>query len=347
MKTSWNGKAVVVCALCLFFAQLGLAQSQAPAVAPRITEAVDNAKLVTLAGNTHALAKPQYDRGPAPDSMPLRRLMLVLKRSPQQESALRTLLDQQQDSSSPNFHKWLSPEEFGQKFGPADSDVQIVKGWLESQGFEVTNVAKGKLVIEFNGTAGLLRQSFHTEIHKYVVNGESHWANNTNPQVPAALVNVVGGITSLHNFFKKPMHTVVRTNVSAKVVPGKTPSILLSGQSGSFFALAPSDWATIYNAAPVYTAGTTGAGKTIGIIGRSNIHLSDVTQFRSVVGLPANSDTVVLNGPDPGDLGDGEEVEALLDNEWSGAIGQAATIKFVVSETTETIDGVDLGDLHR
>ncbi len=125
MKKLWNGKALLVFAICLISAQIALAQ-QAQTVAPRITEAVDETKLVTLTGNTHRMAQAQFDQGPAPDSLPLERLMLILKRSPQQEAALRTLLDEQQDRNSPNFHKWLTPEQFGQQFGPADADIQVV-----------------------------------------------------------------------------------------------------------------------------------------------------------------------------------------------------------------------------
>ena len=342
MNSSWNGKALALCAACLFFAQIALAQSTA--VAPRITQAVDDTKLVTLTGNTHPMARAQFDQGAAPDTLPLKRLMLVLKRSPQQEAALRTLLDEQQDKASPNFHKWLTPDQFGKQFGPADSDVQVVKGWLESHGFEVTNVTKGKTVIEFNATVGLVKQAFHTDLHKFVVNGQSHWANTSDPQIPAALAPVVDGLTSLHSFFKKPNHVIVRSKVQAQLHPGPKPSVSISGGG---FAMQPSDWATIYNAAPVYTASITGSGKTIAIIGRSNIHISDVSDFRTLFDITptANVPQVVLDGPDPGDLGGGEEVEALLDNEWSGGVGPGATVKFVVSETTETIDGVDLSEI--
>ncbi len=131
MKKFWNGKALLVFALCMFCAQLALAQ-QSQTVAPRITEAVDETKLVTLTGNTHRMAQAQFDQGPAPDSLPLDRLMLILKRSPEQEAALRTLLDEQQDKNSPNFHKWLTPEQFGQQFGPADADIQVVNGLARS-----------------------------------------------------------------------------------------------------------------------------------------------------------------------------------------------------------------------
>ena len=340
MKLSWNGKVLAVCALYLLVAQIALAQSTA--VAPRITQAVDETKLVTLAGNTHRMAQAQFDQGAAPDSLPLKRMMIVLKRSPEQESALRTLLDQQQDSGSPNFHKWLTPDEFGKQFGPADADIQVVKQWLEGHGFQVTNITKGKTVMEFNGTAGLVKPAFHTEIHKFLVNGEPHWSNISNPQIPAALAPVVGEVASLNSFFKQPAHVVLKQNVPAKKGPGPTPSLLLTDGS---FVLQPSDWATIYNVNPVYTASITGSGRTIGIVGRSNIVL-DVTQFRALAGLPANAPTVVLNGPDPGIWAAAKKWKRCSTMSGPVGIGKGATVKFVVSESTETADGVTLSEVY-
>lgn len=131
---------VFVSALLVFSVPIVKAQG----VTPRITEAVDNEKRVALRGNTYPLARPENDRGAAPDSLPMERMLLVLTRSPEQEAALTTLLDEQQDKSSPNFHRWLTPEQFGQQFGPADADIQAVTGWLTSQGFRVNSVAKGR-----------------------------------------------------------------------------------------------------------------------------------------------------------------------------------------------------------
>ncbi len=184
--------------LVLFFSRDALPQAREARA--RVTQAVDLQKLVTLRGNTHPLARAAYDRGAAPDDLPAPRMLLVLQRSPEQEAALRKLLDEQQIKSSPNYHKWLAPEEFGQQFGPADTDIQAVTDWLAGQGFQVKRVAAGRTVIEFSGTAGLVRQALHTEIHKYVVNGEQRWANASDPQIPAALAPVVAVVASLKNF---------------------------------------------------------------------------------------------------------------------------------------------------
>ena len=99
----------------------------------------------------------------------MNRMLLVLQRSPQQESALELLLDQQQDQSSPNYHQWLTPQQFGQQFGPSDQDIQKITSWLQSHGFQVAPISNGRTVIEFSGTAGQVQEAFHTAIHKYSV----------------------------------------------------------------------------------------------------------------------------------------------------------------------------------
>ncbi len=140
--------------------------------------------------------------------LPMNRMLLVLKRSDEQESALRTLIDDQQDKASPNYHKWMTPDEFGKQFGPSDQDIQQVTAWLQSHGFQIAQVSKGRTVIEFSGTAAQVQDALHTSIHKYAVNGEQHWANANDPQIPAALTPVVAGVGSFSDF--KPKANVVR-----------------------------------------------------------------------------------------------------------------------------------------
>jgi len=96
-------------AVALFLLAPVLTSAQTAGVQPRITAAVDETKLVALRGNTHPLARPEFDRGAAPSSLPMQRMLLVLKRSPEQETALDALLDQQLDTSSPSYHQWLTP----------------------------------------------------------------------------------------------------------------------------------------------------------------------------------------------------------------------------------------------
>jgi subtilase family serine protease len=220
---------------------------QTPNVSARVTQPVDLENLVTLQGNTHPLARPEYDQGAAPDSLPMERILLVLQRSAEQETALRKLLEEQQIKSSPNYHMWLTPEQFGQQFGPADADIQAVTDWLTSQGFEVNRVAAGRTVIEFSGTAGAVRQALQTEIHKFAVKGEEHWANASDPKIPAALQPVVAGFASLNNFPRKAMIQRVGLFSRSKATGKLTPLFTVPTNSGNYYVLGPTDFATIYN----------------------------------------------------------------------------------------------------
>ncbi len=312
---------------------------------PLITQPIDESQLTTLKGNTHPLARPQFDLGTAPASLPMERMLLVLKRSPEQETALRTLLDNQQDKHSPSYHKWLTPEQFGKQFGPTDSNMQVITGWLQSYGFQV-GTTKGRTVLEFSGSASQLQEAFHTTIHKYIVNGEQHWANSSDPQIPTALVPAVKGVLTLHNFVSKPTNHFVKTPVLARITK--------KGSKPAINALAPQDFAVIYDVNPVYDyLNDGGQGVTIGVIGRNDLYNGgqDVQDFWRTIGTGNGLSggvtlNVIVDGPDPGDIGGGEEAEATLDTTWSGAIALNATIDFVVSGSTNTTDGTDLSEQY-
>lgn len=320
---------------------------------PLITQAVDETKLTSLPGNTHPLARAEFDHGAAPANLAMQRMLLVLGRSSAQEAALENLLEEQQDKSSPNFHKWLTPDGFGQQFGASDQDIQTIISWLEGHGFQVAGVSHGHDVIEFSGNAQEVQQAFHAAIHSYVVNGGQYWANASDPEIPSALAPAVIGIDSLNNFRKKAAHHLV--GITARQMAGEWTKSqpALTYQCGNnpntgapiyCNALGPYDFATIYNVLPLWTASPAidGTGESIAIVGRSNIYLQDVANFRELFDLPANPPQIILDGPDPGVIDNEDETEADLDVEWSGAVAKGATIMLVVSESTETTDGVDL-----
>jgi hypothetical protein len=319
---------------------------------PLITQAVDESQLTTLKGNTHPLARPQFDLGTAPATLPMERMLLVLKRNPDQETALAKLLDDQQDKSSANYHKWLTPEEFGKQFGPSDADMQTITSWLQSHGFEV-GASKGRTVLEFSGSASQVQEAFHTSIHKYIVNGEQHWANASDPMIPTALVGAVAGVLTLHNFVKQPASHFSVEKVPAKVVAGKKPDVTFTQNGQVIHALAPQDYAVIYNIGPAYGIPATYA-PNISVVGRSDIYNGgeDILDFRSEVGTGENGSggyffDIIYNGPNPGNSGGGDEAEAILDSTWSRAIAPlSSSVTLVVSGTTNTTDGTDLSEQY-
>ena len=255
---------VVVLALC------GVSVSQENAqLAPRplITQMLDETWLTTLRGNTHPMARKEFDLGAAPASLPMERMLLVLKRSPEQELALRKLLDDQQDKNSPNYHKWMTPEQFGAQFGPTDTDMQTITSWLQSHGFQVGST-KGRTVLEFSGSASQVTEAFHTSIHKYVVNGVQHWANATDPSIPTALAPAVAGIASLHDFRRKAMNELVgQYSLKTRQLTRPEPNYTFACGSSECYAIVPYDFATIYDVQSLWTAGINGTGQTIAIVG--------------------------------------------------------------------------------
>ncbi len=319
-----------------------LAQAQNSTAPTLIASNINEGQLITLSGNTHPLAKAAFDRGPASSDLPMSRMLLVLKRSPQQETALAKFLSDVQTPDSPVYHQWLTPQQFGQRFGVSDQDLQSITSWLQSRGFTIDRVANGRTFIEFSGTASQVQAAFHTPIHQYVVNGESHWANTQDPRLPATLAPAVAGVASLHNFFAKPLSHAEQP-VPATLQAG-SPKPLLT--AGSNHYLAPGDYGVIYNVNPLYSAGINGSGVVIGVVGRTNINVQDVVSFRSIFGLPSNPPNIIVNGTNPGDLGSGEELEAVLDTSWSGAVAPNATIDLVVSASTNTTDGVTLSEAY-
>jgi Pro-kumamolisin, activation domain/Bacterial Ig-like domain (group 3) len=361
----WPGRLALSNSIVIAFVLLGASlrvEAQGIPAQARITAPVDEA--VMARRNTHPLARPEFDQGAAPPDLPMDRMLLVLKRSSEQESALQSLLDQQHDKSSANYHRWLTPDEFGRQFGPADQDIQAVTSWLQSRGFQVARVGRGRTAIEFSGTAAQVRDAFRTAIHSYLAEGAQHWANATDPQIPAALAPVVSGVAALHNFPMEPLHHVAgsfsKSAATGEVKPTNAPSFLAGGYSTTVhsqftfggcqpacYALSPDDFATIYDVLPLWNANPAidGSGQSIAIVGRSNINVSDVQDFRRLFGLPANDPAILIDGPDPFSI-PGDETESLLDVEWSGAVAPGAKIKLVTSASTNTESGIVLSALY-
>jgi pseudomonalisin len=321
--------------LAAFFAALISAPfavlAQAPAKSPvsQIRGPIVESDVVTLFGNTHPLARVENDRGELAAATPLNRLVLQLQLDAARQTELDELTEAQQDPASPLYHQWLSAEEYGTRFGVSDADLASITGWLQSHGFAVEEIPASRRLILFSGTAGQVADAFHTEMHSYLNEGESHIANREDPQIPRALAGVVSGIVSLHDFRRNPaMHSI-----RAAAQP--------EDSQGSTHHLFPADFATIYDLNPLYTAGKKGSGVSIAIVGRSNINLNDIQTFRNYANLAANQPSIVLDGINPGLIA-GDQDEATLDVEWAGAVAPAASVKFVVAASTATSDGVDL-----
>jgi subtilase family serine protease len=317
--------------------------SAAQAEPPLITQRWDERSLVPMAGTVRSEANPRNDRGRVSDSLVLESMQLVLRRSYQREQSLEALIEQLHRPGSPQFHHWLKPQQFGEQFGVAKADTDAITRWLTQHGFTVNVVYPNRMLIDFSGTARQVREAFHTEIHHLMVNGRQHFANMSQPQIPAALAPAVLGVVSLHDFRPHAMFKKRRLQWAGS-------QFTFTQQGTTVEAVVPADLATIYNLNPLFAAGNSGQGQTVVVIEDSNVYSSrDWATFRSAFGLSnftSGSFTQVhpvagsgMNNCDnPGDVS-GSDEEAILDAEWASAAAPSAKIEVASCADTRTTFG--------
>ncbi len=313
----------------------GLAIGQTAMSQTRIAGTIKNEERVTVEGTTSRLLAKSTETGRMSGGQNLNRMILLLSPSAEQELEAEKLVAALHDASSPSYHKWLTPAQFGQQFGVADADAAQVQQWLQGRGMTVHEVSQSRRFVIFSGSVSQVENAFSTEMHSYTYkhNGKdlSFISNSTDMQIPAALQPVIKGVVRLHS---DPRMSEVVTG--GKVHFNKSTGKL---EIGGGHYLTPADFAKIYNLQPLYDAGIDGTGQTIAIVGRSNISVQDVTEFRALLGLPANDPIVIINGDDPNQTFS-DLPEATLDVTWSGVVAPRATIKFVVSQSNFG-DGID------
>jgi uncharacterized protein (TIGR03437 family) len=311
--------AVLYLSLTLFLPLSAVAQQS------RIASPIDNNRRVTLTGHISPRALAGSDQGPVDPSFVMARVTLMMRPSASQQAELDQLLELQQDPSSPNFHRWLTPEQFADRFGVSQADVKQIEAWLGTQNLPVVEVARARNYIAVTATAGALQQAFGLDIHHYLVHGELHYANANEPSIPAALQGVITSMRGLTDFRLKPR---IKTLKPAAALPRYTNFSLCED-----YCIGPGDQATIYDITPLHNAGLNGSGQTIVVVGQTDILAGDISQYRSFFSLPAINlqQTLVPGSADPGVSTSGDLGESDLDIEISGGVAQNATINFVYS----------------
>jgi len=327
-------------ALSLLLSSLGFGQASQQ---HRIIRPVDNRSVVRLQGSLNPRARAEFDQGPTSPTLKMQRMTLFFQPTAEQQAALEQLLAEQQDPTSPNYHKWLTPEEFADRFGISSQDINTLSAWLSSQGFTVVQIAHSRTWIAFSGIAAQVNAAFQTSIHNYLENGKIHYAAATEPSIPAAFAGVVTGIGGLHDF-----------GPHARILKAKPQ--LTSTLTGNHF-MVPGDFGTIYDLPDyvngVFQPGIDGTGQTIAVMGQSNLSTDsnpgrngtpgvngqqyDLVTFRNLAGLPALNSTnfqIVIVPPfgDPGVVATDAD-EANLDIEWAGATAPNANLIFVVENS--------------
>lgn len=264
-------------------------------------------------------ARRAPDRGPLPPGIELKGLVLHLKRSAAQQQSLEQLLADQQNPNSVNYHRWLTPDEFADRFGVSDHDIRGIEAWLRSEGFTVSGRNQSRTLVAFSGPVQRASAAFGANLRRFSINGVDRFANIAAPVIPAELADVVQSIGGLDDI--PETGSIVRFN------PNLT-------QPNGRHDLAPDDLAVIYNIAPLYRTGIDGTGQKIVVIGNTEVDTADLQAFRRKFNLPAQNFQSVLvpTGADPG-LNRTTLPEADLDIEWAGAVARNATIVYVYSNS--------------
>jgi len=337
---SFACSVVLVCATTPFVQ----AQSESQvANVSRIPGSIVGNRMQVVGGHHNRLADAKNDIGMVDQSMPMSRMVLSLKPTAAQQSDLDQLLKDIQDPNSPSFHKWLTPEQYADRFGQNPGDIQKITDWLTAKGFTIIETARGRNWIAFSGTAQQVQQTFNTPIHHYVVNGVKHFANAKDPSVPVEIAEMVNAVHGLHDF--KPHHNM-RKPIANRLKNSARPNLTLGDCSSNncYTVLAPDDIATIYNIKQLTSSNSTlcggspcnGTGQSIVVAGQSDILLTDIQAFQSLFSLPQTTiptQTIYVPGGGAPGVIPGDSDESSLDLEWSSSTARNANIIFVTSNT--------------
>jgi subtilase family serine protease len=323
----WESPVRSILKAFVFFLTLSLALSvfsQSTAVS-RIKQAIDDRDTVALRGSVHPMLQKATDQGRMDGATRLEGVSLIFKRTAEQDAAAEKFLEDLQNPNSPNYHKWLTPEQYADRFAISASDLAKVTAWLQSQGFTVNRTARGRSQVWFSGAVSQIETVFRTEMHHFSVKGESHFANSVEPSVPSALGDVVLGVHGLSNFRPK-----ARVRRDPSFATSAKPNFNFSG---STHFMSPDDWTTIYDVKALYAAGFDGANQTIAVAGQTDVNNADLDAFRTAAALPARTSANFVRQLVPntgaatvftGDVG-----ESSLDLEWSHGVAKGAKILFV------------------
>lgn len=176
---------------------------------------------------------------------------------------LTQLLDGQQNPDSAHYRRWLTPEEFGARFGVSEATYEGAVLWLKSQGFSNVRSYPNRLLIHFDASAAQVEQAFSLRMGVYELEGKQHFSNDRDPEIPGTYGEEVLGIFGLDDF----------------------PAAVPLYRYGGLYAMGSRDLQIAYNLLPLYSRGITGLGQSIAIVGRTDFNLSDVQLFRGVFGL--------------------------------------------------------------
>jgi subtilase family serine protease len=202
------------------------------------------------------------------------RLDLAIGLPLRNREALNRLIAEQQDRSSTNFHKWLTPEQFTERFGPSEEDFQTAINFAKANGLEITRTYPNRALFDVTGTVGQIEKAFHVALHtfKHPTEDREFYAPDTAPSVEAAVP--ILEVTGINNYvLPRPMGRPMGTT------NGPSPSLGSEPTTGS---LRGTDFRNAY----VPGATLNGSGQLVGLVEFDGYFPTDVTTYETQSGLP-------------------------------------------------------------
>jgi hypothetical protein len=246
--------------------------------------------------------------GQVPDNSPVNlALSLPLRNQP----ALDLLLRQLYDPTSTNFHRYLTPRQFTEKFEPSLADYQAVMDFAQSNGLKVTGQHLNRMMVDVSGPALAVENAFHMKLLTYhhPTEGRDFFAPNAEPSFDlAAPILHIGGLDN----YESPQSLVNLNGESATAEFG-------SGTNGSYMG---EDFRAAYAPNVVLT----GTGQTVGLLEFDGYYTSDITNYESQAGLPnVGLTNVLIDGFNGVPVNYDANVEVSLDIEMAISMAPGAT----------------------
>jgi len=255
-------------------------------------------------------------------------LNLSIGLQPRNAADLNSLLGSLYDPQSPQYHQYLTPDQFEALFAPTPDQVKQVVSYLQSAGMTVTSIAPNNLLIDATASVAQADSAFSTTINNYQLGSQVFYANATPPVVPAAISSLIASIGGLDNSTQyQPLYQ--------RMAGQKHLAMLANGPTSGY---GPKDLTGAYNATALQSAGLLGDNQTIALFELDGYQSSDVAQYFANYGIATPTINNVLVDNFSGTAGQGA-IEVELDIEVAGALAPHANQ--LVYEGPNTTQGLN------
>ena len=242
-------------------------------------------------------------------------ITLAIPLKPHDPAALESFLTDLYNTASPNFHHYLSPKEYTQRFFDATDRAQVTD-YLRSTGLTVKDPGTGS-VLTATGSAAQVGSAFHLTLSDYRdATGKGFYANDVTPAVPLAIAALIDGVSGLDTQYqaqsaamRAPQRIINR--IQPEHASGCAGALGVATDSGPY---VPNQLAAAYRFSDLYAAGFHGEAQKIAILELTDFHDSDITTYQSCFGTSVPVTRVDVNGG-IGMFPSGDELEADLDIE--------------------------------